>query len=276
MDMRRWQLSILVLVIVGLVGAGCAKRPSARQASAPPPAGAATAGAATAEESGPVTPAPSGPEEPAQGGATGGGTTVTRPASVESGIRAEPGRVAPEPATVAPATVAVAPKAEESPVTEAAPSDSGAPVGGSTVTSPGNVESPPPAEPAQPEVAAARPVPPAYAARAELPDIYFDFDKYNIRPDAAQVLDAHAEWLKSNPSWVILVEGHCDERGTSEYNLALGQHRARSTLNYLISRGVQATRITTVSYGKERPLCTEHTEKCWARDRRAHFLAKGQ
>ncbi len=262
MEIRCWQLAVLVLVVVGLVGAGCAKRPSAGQASAPPPAGAATAGAATSEESGPVAPAPSGGGEPAPGGATGGGTTVTGPGSVESGRRAEAGPVAG--------------KAEESPLTETAPSASGARGGGSTVTSPGSVESPPPAEPAAHDVAAARPAPPAYAAQVELPDISFDFDKYTIRPDAAQVLDARAEWLKSNPSWLILVEGHCDERGTSEYNLALGQHRARSTVNYLMSRGVPATRMTTVSYGKERPLCTEHTEECWARNRRAHFVAKGQ
>ena len=74
----------------------------------------------------------------------------------------------------------------------------------------------------------------------------------------------------------MLIEGHCDERGTNEYNLALGERRAKSTMNYLVSQGVQASRITIISYGKERPVCTEHTEDCWARNRRSHFLTKSR
>ena len=74
----------------------------------------------------------------------------------------------------------------------------------------------------------------------------------------------------------MLIEGHCDERGTNEYNLALGERRARATMNYLLAQGLPATRITIISYGKERPVCTEHAESCWARNRRAHFLVKAQ
>ena len=90
----------------------------------------------------------------------------------------------------------------------------------------------------------------------------------------AKTLDRNANWLKSNPNHLVLIEGHCDERGTNEYNLALGERRAKSTMNYLVSQGVQANRITIISYGEERPQCTEHTESCWAKNRRAHFLVK--
>jgi peptidoglycan-associated lipoprotein len=113
-------------------------------------------------------------------------------------------------------------------------------------------------------------------ANANLNDIRFDFDKYDIRPGDAKTLDADAGWLKANPQNLVLIEGHCDERGTNEYNLALGERRAKSTMNYLVAQGVQASRITIISYGKERPVCTEHNEGCWAQNRRAHFLTKAQ
>ena len=110
----------------------------------------------------------------------------------------------------------------------------------------------------------------------ELKPIHFDFDKYDIRPGDAKILDANAQWLKSNADQLVLIEGHCDERGTNEYNLALGERRAKSTMNYLVSQGVQSSRITIISYGEERPLCTEHNEGCWAKNRRAHFLVKAR
>jgi len=119
----------------------------------------------------------------------------------------------------------------------------------------------------------ARPSPKEFVAVAELKDVFFDFDKYDVRPSDAKVLDANASWLKSNDN-LVLIEGHCDERGTNEYNLALGERRAKSTMNYLVSQGIQASRITIISYGEERPLCTEKTEDCWAKNRRAHFLVK--
>jgi peptidoglycan-associated lipoprotein len=127
---------------------------------------------------------------------------------------------------------------------------------------------------ATPSGAAARPSPREFSEVAELRDINFDFDKYDIRPGDARVLDSNATWLKSNPNHLLLIEGHCDERGTNEYNLALGERRAKSAMNYLVSQGVQANRITIISYGEERPVCTEHTEECWAKNRRAHFLVK--
>jgi peptidoglycan-associated lipoprotein len=121
----------------------------------------------------------------------------------------------------------------------------------------------------------ARPPVSEFAANPNLKDIHFDFDKYDIRPGDAKVLDGNATWLKGNDQ-LVLIEGHCDERGTNEYNLALGERRAKATMNYLVSQGVQAGRITIISYGEERPLCTEHNEACWARNRRAHFLSKAR
>jgi peptidoglycan-associated lipoprotein len=120
----------------------------------------------------------------------------------------------------------------------------------------------------------ARPAPRDFTAIADLRDIFFDFDKYDVRPNDAKTLDANAAWLKSHENMLVLVEGHCDERGTNEYNLALGERRAKATMNYLVAQGVQANRITIISYGEERPVCTEHTEACWAKNRRAHFLVK--
>ena len=128
--------------------------------------------------------------------------------------------------------------------------------------------------PAPAPATTARPAPKDFAAVPELQDIYFDFDKYDIRPADTRTLDANAAWLKSNPNHLLLIEGHADERGTNEYNLALGERRAKSTMNYLVSQGVQANRITIISYGEERPTCTEKTEACWAKNRRAHFLVK--
>jgi len=126
-------------------------------------------------------------------------------------------------------------------------------------------------------IAAAAPTPPApkdFADEAALKDIHFDFDRSNIRADAATTLDSHVEWLRSHANMIVLVEGHCDERGTNEYNLALGERRTRAAINYLIARGIASDRFTSVSYGEERPLCTEHNEECWAKNRRAHFKVK--
>jgi peptidoglycan-associated lipoprotein len=120
----------------------------------------------------------------------------------------------------------------------------------------------------------ARPVPKDFVAVPDLKDIHFDFDRYDIRPADAKALDANAAWLKSNGGMLLLIEGHCDERGTNEYNLALGERRAKAAMNYLVAQGVQASRITIISYGEERPGCMEKNDACWAKNRRAHFLVK--
>lgn len=116
--------------------------------------------------------------------------------------------------------------------------------------------------------------PKEFTPMAELRDIHFEFDRYTIRAEDAPILDANAEWLKANPRALLLIEGHADERGTNEYNLALGDRRARAAMNYLVAQGVRATRITVISYGEDRPVCRESTEDCWIRNRRAHFSVK--
>ena len=106
----------------------------------------------------------------------------------------------------------------------------------------------------------------------QLDDIHFDFDKSDIRTDAREILQKNADWLQNNPDIKIQIEGHCDEKGTAEYNLALGERRAMSTKKYLISLGISADRIYTISYGEELPIDPNHSEDSWAKNRRAHFL----
>jgi peptidoglycan-associated lipoprotein len=108
----------------------------------------------------------------------------------------------------------------------------------------------------------------------ELEDIHFAFDKYDLLPGDTKILEENARWLKANPTYLLLIEGHADERGTNAYNLALADRRARTAMDHLVAHGVRAGRITTISYGEERPACIERTEECWASNRRAHFLTK--
>jgi peptidoglycan-associated lipoprotein len=184
--------TLLPIISLTLLLAGCPKRPAMTAATAPPP----------------LPPAAAAPPTPA----------------------------APAPVPVAPAPVA-----------------------------------PPTAAPAP----APAPAPPKeYRNNAALKQIFFAFDKADIRPDDAQTLTASAAYLKANPNQLILIEGHCDERGTSEYNLALGERRAKAAMTFLVSNGVEASRITTISYGKERPVCTEKNEACWSKNRNDTFLTK--
>jgi peptidoglycan-associated lipoprotein len=103
-------------------------------------------------------------------------------------------------------------------------------------------------------------------------DIYFDYDKYDIRPDQQAALQSGARFLAQHPAMRFTIEGHCDERGSTEYNLALGDNRANAVKNALIQAGVGADRIRTISYGKEKPVCTESNEQCWQQNRRGHFV----
>jgi peptidoglycan-associated lipoprotein len=125
------------------------------------------------------------------------------------------------------------------------------------------------------------PPPPAPVAAApsmeelfakEVKDAYFDYDKADIRPDARSALTETAGFLKSYPQVKVMIEGHCDERGSTEYNLALGDRRAQAAKDFLVSLGVGSDRMQTVSYGKERPFCNEHAEACWQQNRRGHFV----
>lgn len=140
---------------------------------------------------------------------------------------------------------------------------------------------PPPAIPVEPElrveeetvapVIPVTPSPPPVEPLAELSNVYFDFDQYVIRPDARSTLDHVASLLKSELNQKLVVEGHCDERGTSAYNLVLGERRAQAVKRYLEKHGMAASQIQVISYGKDRPFCAERNEACWQSNRRAHF-----
>ncbi len=195
-------------------------------------------------------PAPGGGARSAPDG-TGAGTGA-QPSAVDTpATRGGPATSAPAPAGGGQTPVATQPGGA-APAGGAEPAGGAAPAGGATT----------------------RVEPRDFVAVPDLKDIYFDFDKYDVRPSDAKVLDGNAAWLKTNANMLVLIEGHCDERGTNEYNLALGERRAKSAMNYLVSQGVQGSRITIISYGEERPVCTEKNEACWAKNRRAHFLVK--
>lgn len=233
---------VCTALVAALLLAGCPKRPSPATATAPPPAA--------------TTPETAGATGAAPGGAAGEATTPT------PGTEAAPGTVGMGPATGA--------------LPGPAPAGAAPGVGaGAAPAAPG------PGPAAGPGVAAATgtaipalPSPKEFVEIAALKDIFFDFDRYEIRPGDAKILEENARWLKSNANALLLIEGHADERGTNEYNLALGERRAKATRDYLVQLGIDAGRITVISYGEERPVCTERTEACWARNRRAHFLVK--
>jgi peptidoglycan-associated lipoprotein len=125
---------------------------------------------------------------------------------------------------------------------------------------------------------AAPPPPPPPAPSAEdmwpkrVKNAYFDFNKFDIRPDARENLAQTADYLRDFPQVKVTIEGHCDERGSTEYNLTLGDRRANAVKQYLVSLGISADRMSTVSYGKEKPFCTEHNEECWQSNRRGYFV----
>jgi peptidoglycan-associated lipoprotein len=120
----------------------------------------------------------------------------------------------------------------------------------------------------------ALPSPREFSANQALKDVHFEFDQYEVRSEDRTVLDSNARWLKENARALLLIEGHADERGTNEYNLALGERRAKATRDYLVRQGVDASRITMTTYGEERPVCKDAADPCWAQNRRAHFLIK--
>ena len=127
------------------------------------------------------------------------------------------------------------------------------------------VVAPPPAAP---------PPPPPVIVLPGLGDVFYDFDRSELREEAVVQLKTNANWMAANAANNVLIEGHCDERGTSEYNLALGQRRANSARDYIVNLGVAPARLKTVSYGEEKPFVLGHTEEAWAQNRRAHFVAE--
>ncbi len=114
----------------------------------------------------------------------------------------------------------------------------------------------------------------AVSAKEEIAfkDIQFEFDKFSLRPEARDTLKQLADWLTKNKKYGALIEGNCDERGTTEYNLALGERRAKAAMKYLVELGINGKRLKTISYGKERPLDPGHNEEAWAKNRRDHFI----
>jgi len=160
-------------------------------------------------------------------------------------------RPGPSPAPVDQAVSVIPPTRAEEPEVRVAER--------SSATEPPAIPAPPPAEPT-----------------AELSDVYFDFDQYAIRGDARSALKRIADLLKSQPNQKLVIEGHCDERGTSAYNLVLGERRAQAAKQYLQDLGLDLSQIHITSYGKERPFCTEHSEACWQSNRRAHFRRRWQ
>lgn len=130
----------------------------------------------------------------------------------------------------------------------------------------------PPAEALLSPMPPTAPAAPAMQIEAPLRDIFFDYDRSTIREDQRPALNENIPWLKANPKARITIEGHTDERGTNEYNLALGDRRAKATRDYLVAAGIEAARIATISYGEERAFVLGHDESAWKRNRRAHFV----
>ena len=173
-----------------------------------------------------------------------------------------PAAQAPPPTVAAPAPAPAPPPPAPAPAPVPAPA---APAPAPTPAAP----APAPAAPARP------PAPPKeYRAHAALRDVRFDFDRAAVRPGDTKVLNASVEWMKANPAQLVLIEGHCDDRGTSEYNMALGERRARAAAEYLTGKGIESGRLLLISYGKERPQCDDKSEACRASNRRAVFLTK--
>lgn len=109
---------------------------------------------------------------------------------------------------------------------------------------------------------------------SELQDIFFDYDRFTVRADGVQAMEQNARWIRAHKGQNVLIEGHCDERGTQAYNLVLGEKRARSAKRYLEDLGTTGSQLQIISYGENRPVCNEQTESCYQRNRRAHFVAK--
>jgi len=140
------------------------------------------------------------------------------------------------------------------------------PGGSASASASVSVAQPPPPPPPQPQIDYDK------LFLQEVRDAYFDYNKADIRSDAREALSKTADFLKNYPQIKATIEGHCDERGSTEYNLGLGQRRADAVKSYLVSLGISADRLNTVSYGKEKPFCMEHEESCWQQNRRGHFI----
>ncbi len=176
-------------------------------------------------------------------------------------MQAAPAPAGPAAAPVpGPAAAPPSPQTAETPVTRpAAPAE--------TPVQPGS---------AAPGAAAPAAAQPGVPGPSPLKDVFFDYDKASVRDDQKAALNDNIGWLKVNTAAKVLLEGHCDERGTAEYNLGLGERRAKAVKDYLIAAGIAADRISTISYGKERPFVLGHDESAWKWNRRGHFVIQGR
>ena len=242
MQFRSVHKVMLVVGLIGLMFAGC-KKPVATTPPAAPPTPAAQP---TVTLNASPTAINSG-----QSSTLSWSSTNATDLDIQPGI----GKVAPQGST---------------PVTPTQSTDytitASGPGGSATATAHVDVNAAPPPEQPAPSASEQE----LFAQNVR--DAFFDLDKSDIRPDARDALTKDAEFLRSYPDIRVSIEGHCDERGSTEYNLGLGQRRAEAAKNYLVSLGITANRIDTVSWGKERPFCTEHDETCWQQNRRGHFV----
>lgn len=239
-----YRTCLLAAFAVALVVAGCKKNPPA---PTPPPA---------------PPPPPASPTVTLQANPTAikKGETTTLSWSSTNATQL----------TIAPEVGAVAPEGS----TKVTPSDSttytitaSGPGGSADASVRVSVEAPPPPPPPAPPVEDIDKL-----FLEEVKDAYFDYDKADIRSDARTALGQTADFLRKYPQVKVTIEGHCDERGSTEYNLALGDRRATAVKQYLVSLGISADRMSTISYGKEKPVCTESNETCWQQNRRGHFV----
>jgi len=253
---RSWYtLAAAAIVLLALLvsGAGCAKK-----APAPPPAGATEASTST---SAPPAPAPTISLSASPSAIERGqSTTLTWSSSNATGVTIDNGLGTVEPS----GTRTVQLSSSTTYMARASgPGGNAVAEARVTVTAP-SAATPPP----MPAISDSE-----FFAN-NIQDAFFDLDQYSIREDARESLSADARALNDRPGIRITIEGHCDERGSEKYNLALGDRRANAAKEFLVGQGVGSSRIDTISYGKERNFCDEHTEECWQLNRRAHFVMR--
>jgi peptidoglycan-associated lipoprotein len=241
----RGKATWLAALVIMLAVAGC-HHPVAQAPAPPPPAPA---------------PPPAAPTVTLQASTTmiqqGQSSTLTWSSTNATALT-----IAPTVGTVAPeGTTSVAPT-ESTTYTITATGPGGNADASARIT----VSAPPPPPPPAPAMTIGE------MFSSEVQDAYFDLDSADIRADARTALAKTADFLKQHPEVKVVIEGHCDERGSTEYNLALGDRRATAVKNFLVSLGIPADQMNTVSYGKERPFCTDHDETCWQQNRRGHFV----
>jgi peptidoglycan-associated lipoprotein len=237
---RKWAILIQTLAAIMLLGA-CKKKVTPPPPPPPPPPAAPTAS---------LSASPNTIEK-------GQSTTLTWQTTNATDVTLGPNKVEPNgSASVSPADSTTFHLVAKGPG------------GTQEATARVTVTQPPPPPPPPPQASATD----QELFNQSVKDVFFDYDSYDLRPDAQAAVQGNAQFLQAHPGISFTVEGHCDERGSTEYNLALGDNRANAVKTALVQAGVGADRIKTISYGKEKPFCTESNEQCWQQNRRGHFV----